>query len=452
MMYITKKHLPRRTILRGFGAALALPLLDGMVPALSAIAPSPARGVRRMAIVYTPNGMMMPNWTPKGEGPSFEFSPILEPLAPYRDRTLVISGLADKYGWPQGDEGTGDHARAAATFLSGVHVKKTEGADIQGGVSMDQIAARALASETQLASLELALESVEFLGACDSGYSCAYANTIAWRSATTPLPMENDPRAVFERLFGGADSTDPAARRARNAKDRSILDSVAERVRELRSGLGSRDESKIAEYLDAVRDVERRIQKAEEQSARELPTVERPAGVPPTFDEHARLMFDLLLLAFQTDMTRVSTFMLGREVSGRSYPEIGVPDSHHPTSHHQNDPEKLAKLAKINLFHIKQFAYFVEKMRTTADGDGSLLDHSMLLYGSAISDSNVHMHDNLPLVLVGGGAGQIKGGRHVRYPKDTPVTNLFLNMLDKLGVPAESIGDSTGRLPYLSDI
>jgi hypothetical protein len=451
-MFITKKHLSRRTILRGFGAALALPLLDGMVPALAALGSTPARGVRRMAIVYTPNGMMMPDWTPRGEGAAFEFSPILEPLAPFRERALVLSGLADGYGWPQGDEGTGDHARAAATFLTGVHVRKTEGADIQGGVSIDQIAARALGSQTQLASLELALESVEFLGACDSGYSCAYANTIAWRSPTTPLPMENDPRAVFERLFGAADSTDTTARLARIAKERSILDSVADRVRDLQRGLGGRDGAKIAEYLDAVRDVERRIQKAEEQSARELPVLDRPAGLPPTFEEHARLMFDLLLLAFQTDMTRISTFMLGREVSGRAYPEIGVPDSHHPTSHHQNDPVKLAKLAKINLFHVQQFAYFVERMRTTSDGDGSLLDHSMLLYGSGISDSNVHMHDNLPLVLVGGGAGQIKGGRHLRYAKDTPVTNLFLNMLDKLGVPAESIGDSTGRLEHLADV
>jgi hypothetical protein len=253
-------------------------------------------------------------------------------------------------------------------------------------------------------------------------------------------------------LFGATDSTDTAARLARIAKERSILDSVTERVRELQHGLGVRDGAKIAEYLDAIRDVERRIQKAEEQSGRDLPLVDRPAGVPPTFQEHATLMFDLLLLAFQTDMTRVSTFMMGREVSGRSYPEIGVPDSHHPVSHHQNDPEKLARLGKINLFHIQQFATFVEKMRTTPDGDGSLLDHAMLLYGSGISDSNIHMHDNLPLVLVGGGAGQIKGGRHLRYPKDTPVTNLFLNMLDKLGVPAESIGDSTGKLPYLTDV
>ena len=452
MMMVTKKCLPRRTVLRGLGATLALPLLDSMVPALSALNRTAAGGIRRMAVLYVPNGMMMPSWSPRGEGTAFEFSPILEVLAPYRDKLIVLSGLADRYGWPQGDEGTGDHARAAATFLTGVHVKKTEGADIRGGVSMDQIAAGVLGRETQLASLELALESVEFLGACDSGYSCAYANTIAWRSPTTPLPMENDPRAVFERLFGGTDSTDGVARLARLVKDKSILDSVMDRAREIQRSLGSRDHTKIAEYLEAVRDVERRIQKAEQQSSRELPVVDRPAGTPATFEEHARLMFDLLWLAFQTDMTRVGTFMLGREVSGRSYPEIGVPDSHHPTSHHQNDPEKLAKLAKINVFHIKQFAYFVEKMRATAEGDGSLLDHSMLLYGSAISDSNVHMHDNLPLVLVGGGAGRLKGGRHVVFPRDTPVTNLFLNMLDKLDVPAESIGDSTGRLEYLSDV
>src|SRR5262245_22120381 len=358
-MIITKKHLSRRTILRGFGASLALPLLDGMVPALSALSQTAARGIRRMAVVYVPNGMMMPDWTPKGEGTAFEFSPILAPLQAYRDKLVVISGLADKHGWPQGDEGAGDHARASATFLTGVHAKKTEGSDIQAGISMDQIAAGTLGQETQLASLELALESVELLGACDAGYSCAYANTIAWRSPTTPLPMENDPRAVFERLFGGADTTDAASRAARVAKEKSILDSVTDRVRELQRGLAPRDQVKIGEYLDAVRDIERRIQKVEEQSARELPVVDRPAGIPPTFEEHARLMFDLLLLAFQTDMTRVSTFMLGREVSGRAYPEIGVPDSHHPTSHHQNDPEKLRKLEKINTFHLKQFVYFL---------------------------------------------------------------------------------------------
>ncbi|MBM3773254.1 MAG: DUF1552 domain-containing protein [Acidimicrobiia bacterium] len=451
-MIITKMHVSRRSVLRGFGATLALPLLDSMVPALSALAKTPAASPRRMAVIYTPNGMMMPNWTPRGEGTGFEFSPILEGLAPYRDTLTIISGLADKYGWPQADEGTGDHARAAATFLTGVHVKKTEGADIRGGISMDQIAAKALGRETQVASLELAIESVEFLGACDSGYSCAYANTISWRSPTVPLPMENEPRAVFERLFGGSDSTDTAARAARIAKEKSILDSVTERVRELERGLGPKDRVKMGEYLEAVRDVERRMQMAEAQRAREFPVVERPAGMPATFEKHARLMCDLLLLAFQTDLTRISTFMLGREVSGRAYPEIGVPDSHHPTSHHQNDPEKLNKLQKINTFHVKQFAYFLKRMTHTPDGDGSLLDHSCVLYGSGISDSNIHMHDNLPLVLAGGASGRLKGGRQLVDPKDTPVTNLFINMLDTIGVPADTIGDSTGRLQGLTDL
>jgi Protein of unknown function (DUF1552) len=444
-MIITKKCLSRRAVLRGIGATLALPLLDGMVPALSALAKTAAGGVKRLGVIYAPNGMNMLQWLPVGEGAGFRFSPILEPLAPFRDQLVVVSGLADRYGWPQGDEGTGDHARASATFLTGVHVKKTEGADIQGGVSMDQIAAQTLGRDTQLASLELALESVEFLGACDAGYSCAYANTIAWRSPTTPLPMENDPRAVFERLFGASDTTDAASRIRRIQKERSILDAVIEDVVDLQRKLGPRDRTKMVEYLDAIRDVERRIQKAEEQSARELPVVEQPAGIPGTFEAHARLMFDLLTLAFQTDMTRVATFMLAHEVSGRSYPEIGVPDSHHPVSHHQNDPEKLAKLAKINTFHVEQFAYFLEKLRSTPDGDGSLLDRSILLYGSGISDSNVHLHDNLPLVLAGGGAAGIKGGRHLQYAKDTPVTNLYLSMLDKVGVAVENIGDSSGR-------
>jgi len=451
-MFITKKCLSRRVVLRGIGATLALPLLDGMIPALSAVAKTAAGGVKRLGVIYTPNGMNMPRWLPEGEGAGFKFSPILEPLAPFRKDMVVLSGLADKYGWPQGDEGTGDHARASATFLTGVHVKKTEGADIQGGVSMDQIAAQTLGKDTQLASLELALESVEFLGACDAGYSCAYANTIAWRSPTTPLPMENDPRAVFERLFGASDTTDAASRLRRIQKERSILDAVIEDVVGLQRTLGPRDRTKMVEYLDAIRDVERRIQKAEEQSSRELPVIEQPLGIPDTFQAHARLMFDLLTLAFQTDMTRVATFMLAHEVSSRSYPEIGVPDSHHPVSHHQNDPEKLAKLAKINTFHVEQFAYFLDKLRSTPDGDGSLLDHSMLLYGSGISDSNIHLHDNLPLVLVGGAAAGIKGGRHLQYPKDTPVTNLYLSMLDKVGVAVESVGDSTGRIEHLSDV
>jgi hypothetical protein len=451
-MMITRKHLSRRTVLRGLGATVALPLLDAMVPALTAATRSAANGPRRMAVVYTPNGMMMNDWTPVAEGANFELSRIMTPLASHRERTLVLSGLADEYGWPQGDEGTGDHARASGTFLTGVHIRKTEGADLRAGISMDQVAAQVLSQKTQLGSLELAIESVEFLGGCDAGYSCAYANTIAWRTPTTPLPMINDPRAVFERLFGASDTTDPAARLARMRKERSILDSVSGDAGLLRGTLGTTDAVKLTEYLEAIRDAERRIELAETQSERELPLVDRPSGVPPTFEGHARLMFDLLTLAFQTDMTRVATFMLGREVSGRAYPEIGVPDSHHPVSHHQYDPGKLEKLSKINTFHMSQFAYFVDKLAEISDGDRSLLDNSMLLYGSGISDSNVHMHDDLPIVLVGGGGGTIKGGRHLRYPKDTPITNLYLSMLDRMDVPVESVGDSTGRVEHLSDV
>jgi hypothetical protein len=394
--------------------------------------------------------MMMKNWTPAGEGAGFELSPILEPLAPFRNDMVVLSGLDNRHGWALPGEGTGDHARAPASFLSGVHVKKTEGADIQAGLSMDQIAAREFGKDTQLASLELALESVEFLGACDGGYSCAYTNTISWRSPTTPMPMEHDPRALFERLFAGSNSTDPAARQIQIERERSILDSVVDKVARLQQELWPRDRSKLNEYLEAIREVERRIQKAEEQRARELPVVDQPAGVPATFEQHAKLMFDLLVLAYQCDLTRISTFMLGREVSQRAYPELGVPDAHHDTSHHQNDPAKLEKLSRINTYHVKMFAHFLERLRATRDGDGSLLDHSMFIYGAAISDSNVHMHDDLPLVLVGGGAGQIKGGRHLRYPKGTPVTNLHLTVLDKLGVPLDRLGDSTGRLQQLS--
>jgi hypothetical protein len=449
-MIITKKYLSRRMILRGVGATMALPLLDSMVPALSALRTTAARRVPRLAVVYVPNGMNMPRWTPSREGTRFGLSPILEPLTPFREKLIVLSGLADKYGWPQGAEGAGDHARAASTFLTGVHIKKTEGADIQSGISMDQIAAQALGRETQLASLEIGLESSEFLGGCDAGYSCAYANTISWRSPSTPLPMENDPRALFERLFGSSDSTDAAARRDRISKERSILDSVTETVADLARGLGQRDRGKLAGYLDAIRDIERRIQRAEEQSTRELPVVDRPAGIPTIWEEHARLMFDLLTIAYQTDMTRIATFMIGHETSSRAYPEIGVPEGHHPVSHHANNPERLNSLAKINGFHVKQLAYFLAKLQATADGDGTLLDHSMVLYGSGLSDSNTHFHDDLPILLAGGGAGHVKGGRLLTCPKDTPVTNLLLSLLDTMGVPMESLGDSTGKIDQLS--
>ena len=451
-MFISQKHLPRRTVLRGLGASLALPLLDGMVPAYAALRKTAASPVRRLGVCYVPNGMEMRAWTPAGKGREFELSQILRPLEPFRGQTNVLTGLADKVAVPRPGEGIGDHARASATFLTGVHVKKTEGADIRAGVSMDQIAAQELGAETQLASLELGVDSVETLGACDAGYSCAYTNTIAWRTPTTPLPMENDPRAVFERLFGSTDSTDAAARLARIRQDRSVLDYVGDRVAGLQQTLGPGDRTKLDQYFDAVRDVERRIRRAEEQSDREIPLFEQPAGIPDTFEAHSRLMFDLLALAYQTDLTRVGTFMLSREVSGRAYPEIGVPDSHHGCSHHQNDPAKLEKLAKINTFHMQQFAYFLDKLQSTPDGDGTLLDHSMLIYGSGISDGNIHFHMDLPIVMVGGGGGTLKGGRHLRYANDTPLTNLYVSVLGKLGIPVEQFGDSTGKLEYLSEI
>jgi hypothetical protein len=453
MSIVTKKHLPRRTFLRGLGVTLALPLLDGMLPAFASPRTTAAMRARRFGAIYVPNGVEMRAWTPAVEGTGFELTPVLSPLAPFRDQMVVMSGLCDKVAVPLPGEGIGDHARASSTWLTGVRVKKTEGPDIRAGISMDQIAAQHLGKETQLASLELALDSVEVLGACDAGYSCAYANTISWRTPTTPLPMENNPRAVFERLFGASDSTDSATRLARLHEDRSILDFVTAEVAGLTQALGSGDRLKLTEYLDAVRDVERRIQTAETQSSRELPVVDQPTGIPGTFEAHAKLMFDLLALAYQCDLTRVATFMIGKEVSGRSYPEIGVPDGHHACSHHQNDPVKLEKLAKINSYHLQQFAHFLEKLRATPDGDGSLLDHSMFVYGSGISDGNIHFHMDLPTLLVGGtGDGMIKGGRHIRYANDTSLTNLYVSVLDKLGLPVESFGDSTGKLEYLTGI
>jgi hypothetical protein len=451
-MIITKKHLPRRTFLQGLGASIALPLLDSMVPALTAQSKTAAAPIRRLGIFYVPNGMAMKYWVPTGEGADFEVPRTLSPLTPYRDQLVILSGLATMCAYPRPGEGGGDHARSASTFMTGVHIKRTSAADVQAGISADQIAARQFGQVTQLASLELALESVELLGACDGTYACAYSNTIAWRTPTTPLPMENDPRAVFERLFGTASSTDPAARLARIRRDRSILDSVGDKVSSLKGRLDPSDRTKLTEYLEAVRDVERRVQKAEEQSSRELLVVEQPAGIPGQFADHAQLMMDLLALAYQADLTRVSTFMIGREVSSRPYPEIGIPDSHHPLSHHENDVQKLDKLGQINLHHMNQFAHLVEKLKTTKEGNGTLLDSSLLVYGAGISDSNTHFHDNLPIALVGGAAGGLKGGRHLRYGKDTPLTNLWLTVLDKMGVPSEQIGDSTGKIQHLFDL
>ena len=452
-MIATKKYLSRRTVLRGLGATIALPLLDGMVPAFAAIRNTAANPVRRLGAIYVPMGMDMAHWTPSADGREFELTPILQPLAPYRDRLLVLTGLDSNEAGPRPQDSGGPHTRVQAAWLTGVRAKKTQGADFELGTSMDQIAAREFAKQTQFASLELALESVDVVvGACDFGYTCAYTSTLAWRSPTTPLPMMINPRVVFERLFGDSGSTDPRVRRARMQKDASILDSVKQEVAGLQRKLGPRDQVKVNEYLEAILDIERRIQIAEKQSSRELPLIEQPMGIPASFEEHSKLMFDMLTLAYQTDLTRVATFMMSRELSARTYPEIGLPEPHHPMSHHQNNPEKLAKLAKLNTFHAQMFAYFVEKLRSTPDGDGSLLDHTLLLYGSGMSDPNLHKNLDLPTLVVAAPSVGVKAGRHVTYPKGTPLANLHLSLLDKMGVRVDRLGDSTGQLNLLSGV
>jgi hypothetical protein len=451
-MIVTRKALARRTFLRGLGTAMALPLLDSMIPAFSATRLTPAKPAIRMAFCYVPNGIIQKDWLPTTDGVGFEFMPTMKSLEPFRDKLVVLSNLAQINGRALGD-GAGDHARAGATWLTGVHPKKTEGADIHAGISADQVAAKALSKETQFGSLEIGLEEPYLAGGCDSGYSCAYTNTISWRGPTSPNPMQISPRAVFERLFGDGETTDPTARLKRMQQDKSILDYVRGDVARLSPGLGARDKNKLDEYLEAIRDIERRIQKAEEQSATmKIPVMERPVGIPETFEEHSKLMSDLMVIAFQTDMTRVVTFMMAREGSNRSYREIGVPDGHHSVTHHQNDPEKIAKTQKIDEHHVKSFAYLVKRMNETPDGDGTLLDHTMLLYGSSIRDGNVHDHHDLPLVLVGGKSVDIKGGRHLRYKPETPMNNLLLTMLDKAGVPGETLGDSTGKVDQLSGV
>ena len=436
-MIITKKAIPRRTMIKGLGASLALPLLDGMVPALTALSNTPANPVRRLGIVYVPNGMRMDHWTPLTEGTDFVFPSILQPLEPFRNQVQLLSGM-------HGVDAEGPHARASTRFLTGVASQRDNGSNLRAGISMDQVAGRVLGQETQLATLELAIDGRDFAGSCDEGFSCAYTNTISWANETTPLPMENNPRVVFERLFGDSGSTDPAVRRARREKDASLLDSVTDRARFLSSQLGSTDQAKLEQYLEAVRDIERRIQMAEAQSEIEIPLVDQPAGIPDTFGEHAKLMFDLMALAYETDLTRVVTFMMGREITGRTYAEIGVSDAHHPISHHQRDPVKLEKLLKINQYHMQFFAEFLERLRSTPDGDGTLLDSSMIVYGAGMGDSNAHYSGDIPILLAGGGAGV--GGRHVQY-ENTPLANLHMSLLDKMGVPIESLGHATGRLP-----
>ena len=448
-MIITRKHLPRRTFLKGVGAAVALPALDAMTPALAANTKAPVR----LAFVYVPNGIVNIDWwTPKGEGKDFEFSRILKPLESLRDDIFALTGLDDHNGNALGD-GPGDHGRAGASFLSGVHCHKTAGADIRAGVSADQVAAQLVGGKTRFPSLELGCEDSRTVGNCDSGYSCAYTNSISWRTPTTPNPPEINPRMVFERLFGTADlslSPDVRARRAEYRK--SILDLVREDTVKLAGKLGSTDRRKIDEYLFAVREIEKRIESAEKENRAITPTIEKPAGIPIAFADYAGLMCDLLTLAFQTDLTRISTLMFAREGSMRVYHDLDIPDPHHPLTHHRNNQDWIQKVVQINTYHVELFGRFLKKLKETKDGDGSLLDHSMIVYGSGISDGNRHNHENLPILLAGSGGGRLKPGRHIVYKPGKPMTNLYLTLLDCMGAQPEKIGDSSGKIEHLSEI
>jgi len=438
-MFISKKAIDRRTALRGLGVVFGLPLLDSMVPALTA-APKPPH---RFGVVYVPNGIMMESWTPTLEGRDFEFTPILKPLEIFRSHLLVLTSLNSIP--PPTSRDT--HPRASTRFLTDIPPKPTLGtAELEAGISMDQILAKEFGRYTQLASLELGLENHESAGVCSAGFSCAYTSTISWRTPTTPLPTEHNHRVVFERLFGDSDTTDLGARRIRMQKKGSILDSVVDKVAHLQQPLGPADRGKLNEYFDAIRDVERRIQNAEQQNSTELPLLEHPPGIPAKFEEHAKVMYELFLLAYQSDLTRIVTLMVGREQSGRTFPELGVPDAHHAISHHGNDPERLSKLVKVNAYHMSLFGHFLDRLRSTPDGDGSLLDHVVIMYGSGMSDGNAHDPLNLPVLLAGGANGQIQGGRHIRFSKNERLANLHLALLDKLGVHSERIGDSTGPL------
>ena len=439
MMFLAGKALPRRAVLRGLGASLSLPLLDAMLPAFATRVRAATTRAHRFLAFYVPNGMAMEYWTPKGEGKDFELSPILEPLAPFRNQMLVLSGLNASWNYI--------HAGASGSFLTGTTRGGRNEVEILADVSMDQLLARHFASETQVASLELAMDPPANAGACTGILSCAYTHTISWRSATQPLPMEYNPRAVFERLFGDSGSTGKAAREARLAQQKSLLDSVNEKLATLRKELGAQDQAKVEQYTEAVRDIERRIQKAEQQRDVELPTLDQPQGVPPVFEDHLALMLDLQVLAFQSDLTRVITFMIGKEQSARPYPQIGVPEAHHPLSHHNDVPEIIAHLSKINRYHTELFSKHLARLRATPDGDGSLLDHMTIMYGSGISNSTRHSGTNLPLMLVGGGAGRLAGGRHLKYTDKPSIANLLVTLMDKLDVPVEKIGGSTGKLP-----
>ena len=438
-MVITKMALPRRTVLRGIGTAMALPYLDSMVPAFAA----PVRPSRFVA-VYCGNGMAMTQWNPAATE-ALTLSPILAALQNVQNQTIVLTGLHSNQVDLSQDGGI--HPRCQTAWLTGTLAKKAD-YNLRAGTSADQIAARTLGKDTQLTSLELAIESAEGLsGNCAFGYGCAYNNTIAWKTPEIPLPMEDNPRAVFERLFGASDSTDRRVRLAQNQKSRSVLDSVTGTVSSMQARLSADDRRRMDQYLESVRDTERRLQRSEKQVSEELPSIDQPAGIPGSFEEHAKLQFDLLALALQTDITRVGTFMLARELSNLSYPEIGVADSHHPLSHHGNDPAKIGRLGKLNLFHLQMFAHFVEKLKATPEGDGTLLDNTISLYGAGIGNSNQHDPHNLPTVVVGGKALGLRGGRHLMHPEGkTPIANLYVTLLDRLGVPVDAFGDSSGSL------
>ena len=438
-MNITKKALPRRTVLRGLGATLGLPLLDAMVPAFSVVAKTAAKPVHRFQAIYVPNGMAMQFWTPAAEGSTFELTPILEPLAPFRNQLLVLSGM--KASWSR------VHAGASGSFLTGTLRGGRSETELLASTSIDQMLARQFERETQLASLEVAMEREGTAGQCSAGLSCAYTQTISWRTPTQPLPMESNPRAVFERLFGDSGSAAPEARRARMRESKSILDSVMEKLGDLGREVGPQDRRKIDEYTEAVRDVERRIQLAEAQGNFQPVHVEEPQGQPLAFDEHMKLMFDLQLLALQSDLTRVVTFMLGKEQSTRTYPQAGVPEAHHPLSHHNNQLDRIELMSRINTYHVRMVSDYLTKLRATADGEGSLLDHVTIMYGAGLSNSTIHAGDNLPLLVVGGGAGRLKGGKHFKY-SDTSHANLLVTILDKFDMPVEPIGNSTGKLDF----
>ena len=442
MRIITGKHLPRRTFLRGVGVTLALPLLDSMVPAQTRA----AKPQIRLGFCYIPHGAHMANWTPIGDGADFKLSRILAPLKAVQDQVVVVSNLAHKLAGPVGaGDGGGDHGRSPAVWLTGVHPKRTEGEDVRAGITVDQIAAQKIGQDTPLPSLELATEDTTgLLGACDVGFSCTYINTISWKTPTTPLPMEINPRAVFDHLFG--DGSTAAERLQRLERERSILDAVTGQMKRLQGGLGPNDRNRVAEYLDNVREIERRIQLAEKLGGSQAELPPTPAGIPDDHEEHSKLMLDLMALAFQADITRVSTFMMAREVSYRTFPKIGVSDPFHPTSHHQNEPQKQENLTKINAYHVGLVAHLLERLKATPDGDGNLLDHSLILYGSCMSNPNVHNHSPLPVFVAGGAAGRMKGGRHIKCPEDTPMSNLLAAMLDKAGIHQDNFGDSTGIL------